>query len=490
MLSRLLARISKIKGIEYYLLALILLAGLGVRLYKINNPVADWHSFRQADTAAVSRVYLEEGINILVPRYYDLSSTQSRIYNPQGYRFVEFPLYNVVHTLLAKTFGFLSFEVWGRLASVLFFLGSTVVLFSLARRFLGKWEALLTAFFYSFLPFNIYFTRVILPEPAAIFFGLLGLWLFVKFIDENGDYSLWLSGLSFSLALLIKPFLAFYLVPAVLLLLDKYPIRQLLKTPKLLIKFLFFAGLIALPFFLWRIWINRFPAGIPDWAWMFNGDGIRFRPAFWMWIFGERLAGLILGFWGIVIFVFGLLSSKKESRFSLYFLLGMLAYVVIFATVNVRHDYYQTIAIPAVSLVLAQGFRYLWNAKTFGLNKSRAIVLFSAFIMLISGAVRVKEFYKVNHPEIMEAGAAIDRLAPKDAIVVAPYNGDTAFLYQTKRKGWPVIDSSIDEIIQKGADYYVTVSFNDTDTKRISERFETVEKTNTYWIIDLHKPIK
>jgi len=490
MLSRILARISKIKLIEYYLLALILLAGFAVRLYKIDNPIADWHSFRQADTAAVSRVYFEEGINILVPRYYDLSSTQSRIYNPQGYRFVEFPLYNVVHTLLAKSFGFLNFEIWGRLTSVLFFLGSSVVLFFLARRFLGKWEALLTAFFYSFLPFNIYFTRVILPEPAAIFFGLLGLWLFVRFIDEKGDYFLWMSGLSFSLALLIKPFLAFYLVPAGYLLLNKYPIRHLFKTPRLLIKFLLFACIIALPFFFWRIWINRFPAGIPDWAWMFNGDGIRFRPAFWMWIFGERLTALILGFWGIIIFVFGLLSAKKESRFTLFFLLGMLAYVVIFATVNVRHDYYQTMTIPAICMVLAQGFSYLWNAKNFGLNKSRAILVFSTLIMLVSSAVKIKEFYKVNHPEIIEAGKAIDTIAPKDAIVVAPYNGDTAFLYQTKRKGWPVIDSSIDDIIQKGADYYVSVSFNDTDTRNILERFETVEKTNTYLIIDLHKPKK
>jgi hypothetical protein len=108
-------------------------------------------------------------------------------------------------------------------------------------------------------------------------------------------------------------------------------------------------------------------------------------------------------------------------------------------------------------------------------------------MIFATGLGDIREFYKINHPEIIEAGAAIDAIAPKDAIVVAPYNGDTAFLYQTKRKGWPVIDSSIDEIIEKGADYYVTVSFNDTDTLRISERFATIEKTNTYWIIDLHK---
>ncbi|OGM06082.1 hypothetical protein A2129_00855 [Candidatus Woesebacteria bacterium GWC1_42_13] len=168
----------------------------------------------------------------------------------------------------------------------------------------------------------------------------------------------------------------------------------------------------------------------------------------------------------------------------------MLIYVVVFATANVRHDYYQAIAIPAISLTLAEGLIYLWNSRDFPLVATRSVAIFSILIMFTTGASEVREFYKVNHPEIMEAGAAVDRLTPKDAIVIAPYNGDTAFLYQTKRRGWPVIDSSVDEIIQKGADYYVTVSLNDPDTLDVIARFEVVEKTNTYLIADLHKPIK
>src|SRR3989338_8866629 len=138
-LNKVFERLLKIKNLEFYVLAIILLFGLVVRLYKINNPLADWHSFRQADTASVARLYVENGVNLLYPRYYDLSSTQSRILNPEGYRFVEFPIYNAIHALLAKNLGILSFEVWGRLVSIIFTLGSGFLVYLLGRRFINKW---------------------------------------------------------------------------------------------------------------------------------------------------------------------------------------------------------------------------------------------------------------------------------------------------------------------------------------------------------------
>jgi hypothetical protein len=63
-------------------------------------------------------------------------------------------------------------------------------------------------------------------------------------------------------------------------------------------------------------------------------------------------------------------------------------------------------------------------------------------------------------------------------------------LYATKRWGWPAIDDSIDNIIKKGADYYVAVDLGSADTKMIEERFKTVEKTDKYIILDLRSPLK
>src|SRR5258705_12291496 len=90
---------------EYILLALILIGGFLVRLYKIGNPIADWHSWRQADTSAVSRNFVKSGINMFYPTYDDISSIQSGIFNPKSLRMVEFPIYNAIHATLFKTFG-------------------------------------------------------------------------------------------------------------------------------------------------------------------------------------------------------------------------------------------------------------------------------------------------------------------------------------------------------------------------------------------------
>ena len=61
---------------------------------------------------------------------------------------------------------------------------------------------------------------------------------------------------------------------------------------------------------------------------------------------------------------------------------------------------------------------------------------------------QVKEFYKINRPEIIVAGEAVNRLTPSNSLVIAPYNGDTAFLYQTNRIGWPVVDRPIEQLIE------------------------------------------
>jgi hypothetical protein len=489
-MMKIIERIQKVKKIEYYLLAIVLILGFLVRLYKIDNPVADWHSFRQADTASVTRIYVEEGINFLYPRYHDFSATQSRLYNPNGYRFVELPIFNVIHASLVNIFPQFSLEVWGRLVAIFSSLVSAYVIYLLGKKFINKWGGVLAAAFFMLLPFNIYFTRVILPDPTAVALALLGLWFFVKFIDDEKPFPLYFSGLLFTTSMLMKPFTAFYFVPAAYLFFKKYHWKEILRDSKLLIKLLIFANIVIIPFFAWRAWIGQYPAGIPGWKWMFNIDHIRFRPAFWRWIYVERLGILILGVWGLIPFVLGLLKAKTKDYFIHFFLLGMFLYTLIFATANVRHDYYQSMIIPAVSLALAQGAIYMWKSKDFKQAFSRPLLIFSIIMMLGATAYRVKEFYKINHPEIMAAGQAIDGIAPKDALVIAPYNGDTAFLYQTKRKGWPVIDTSLETLIKRGADYYVSVSLHDTDTLMVEESYEVIEKTDDYVIIDLNKPIK
>lgn len=468
-------------------LVLILIFGFLVRLYKINTPLADWHSWRQVDTASVSRNYVNNGINILFPTYHDVSSIQSGIFNPKGYRFVEFPIYNVFHALLAKSFPVWSLEVWGRLVSIVCSLVSMVMLYLLGNRFIGKWGGVLAAFFFAFIPYNIFFSRVILPEPMATMFGLMALVTFFLYIDREKVSLLYLSGFIFALAILVKPFIAFYGIVMLYLLFDKYKLRNILTNSKLLISLFVFVDIVLVPLFVWRAWIGHFPAGIPFSKWMFNGDGIRFRPAFWRWIFVERLGKMILAVWGMPLFVVGACWIGKKKYFIQAFLFSMLAYVSIVATANVRHDYYQVFLVPAVSLACAAGVIYLLKAEGLSRLVSKIMITLSVLLMIGIGFYQIKDNYNINHPEIIAAGKEVDKIVPKDAWVVAPYNGDTAFLYQTKRWGWPAIDTDFGTLIKRGADYYVSVNLGDSDTKFVREHFKVLEENPQFMIADLHQ---
>ena len=485
LLSKTYSKITKIASTRVFEIAaviLLLLAGFAVRLWKIDSPIADWHSWRQADTASVARIYRDEGINVLFPKYYDISTIQTGSYNPQGLRLVEFPIYSVIHAAVSSAVPSVSFEVWGRLISIVCSLGSAYLLYLIGRKLYGKWTGLAAAFLFLFIPYNIYFSRVILPEPMTVFFGLAALCFFLIFIENENVWMVILSGVFLALSTLLKPFTFVYALPMLYLAVKKYGFWGIFRKKALL----FFADIAVIPFLLWRAWENKYPTGIPGFGWIFNSDEIRFRPSFWFWMFGERIGKLILGVWGMIPFSMGLLKIKKNNLFGLFFVIGVLLYVVVVATANVRHDYYQVLLVPAIVLITAQGIVELWNAENFNKIISRSLLVFSVFLMLVIGYVQAKPYYQINHYEIVDAGAAVDRLTPKDAVVIATYNGDTAFLYQTKRYGFPIVDRSFDELVSKyNASYFVTVNWADPDTKYVEERYKVIEKTGTYMIADL-----
>src|SRR3989338_11682986 len=133
------------KKVELFLLAIILILAFAVRLYKIDRPIADWHSWRQADTAAVARNFFKEGFNPLTPKYDDMSSQANGLDNPNRFRFVEFPIYNSLIYLVWLVTGVN--DAIARLVTVFISLGSTVYLFLLVRQLSGFTTAIITAFF-------------------------------------------------------------------------------------------------------------------------------------------------------------------------------------------------------------------------------------------------------------------------------------------------------------------------------------------------------
>lgn len=438
------------------------------RLYRIDNPVADWHSWRQADTAAVARNFIKDGMNLLYPQSDSfLALNDKGLPNPNRYFINEFPFYNALVAGAYKIWGIN--EMFARLVSVVFASAGAAALYLFARKLFGQKIALTAALIYALNPYNIYYGRVIMPDPIFVSLGVIALALFV--------FRPWgiLSALVFALSLLVKPY-AIFLLP-VFMYLGKIKLRPILAW-----------GLTALlPFLLWRWHVGNHPEGSFASLWLLNGSHIRFSGAFFRWLIFERLNRLIFATGGFVLLVLGVITSyQHRSRWPIFIWLTVIAaYMSIFAMGNVTHDYYQLPIMPVGAILFSFGFWQLIESS----NKpgvrlvNWVLALGLAGLSLAFGWYEVRGFFNINRPEIVAAGKAVDRLTEPDALVVAAYDSDPAFLYQTNRHGWPD-GVNLEEKVRDGADYYVSVNF-DNVSSYLEERCGRLEKTDKYIIIPL-----
>ncbi len=434
---------------------------------------------------------------------------------------VEFPLLNIVVASILQWQPEWNLVETHRGVSIFSSLVSLLCLSFLLLRWYGKLVSLVGAFIFGTMPFNIFFSTVVLPEPFMVMWALLAAVFFTlwaqdsarKFDQGQGKVfifsDIWLlfAGLSFAAALLVKPMAVFF-VPvyaAVIWQQRRWSWPAIVKAG-----IVFFAAI--LPLLWWRNWIQNFPTGIPASDWLLNGNGIRFRPAWWRWLFGDRIGRMMFGHWGASLVLLGGVAAlwnwpkKRLSRQSwfgwvvseldrlvrteglvLAFAVGCLSYLVIFASGNVQHDYYQTLIVPALSVLAARGsvwlFRFARNAWqqvwiAFGLL---SVILFSWMFAWHD----IQQLFAINNPAVVPAGQAVQRHAGADDLVIASYMGDTTLLFASDRRGWP-IGFSLDQKLEAGAAWYLSTALDD-ETRDLIERFTLVEQTDLYSLIDLRK---
>ncbi len=458
------------------------------RLYKVDNPIGDWHSWRQADTAAVSRNFIKEGLTPLFPKF-DSFFVLNEIGepNPNRYFFAEFPLYNILTYPFYARFGVN--EIFPRLISIIASTLTAVFLYLLVRKFSSERVAILSGVFFAVLPFSVYYGRVIMPDPLHVFFSVLMLYLVVLWTEKGGYLWPTLAGLSATAMILTKPYGLVFALPVAYLLLRKWG-TQVFKLPQTYL----FAAITLIPFILWRWHIHQHPEGMFGTSWLFNQGNIRFTGSYFRWLLFDRMNRLIFATGGFVLFWFGITAgrNRKEGWFYYMWLLAVLIFFGVIAKGNVTHDYYQLPLLPIGCIFMAKGFEFLAmygrGIKHRLVNFSVAIILF--LMMLAFGWYEVRGFFNINRPEIVEAGKAANLLLPKDAKVVAPYGSDSAFLYQTNRYGWTVGGGLIQKFIDEGATHLVAVDF-DSDVNQWMDTCKIVKKTDKWVIVDLkncHKP--
>lgn len=467
-----------------------------LRLYKFDSPIADWHSFRQSDTAAVSKNFINHGFDLLHPRYFDISNIQSGKDNPMGYRMVEFPIYNFLHAGFFSLLGFFTLEQWGRLVTIVFSSLNCFIIYKLISKYSNKTAALSASFFYSVLPFGVFYGRSILPDTSMISAVFAGIYFFDLWVDKNTEknhygWIFYLSSLIFmTCAFLLKPYAIFFTLPLFYLIFYKFGL-SFFKKWQIYIYFI----LALLPLILWRLWIQQYPEGIPASDWLFNAGNIRFKGAFFYWLFAERIGKLILGYWGLIILGVGFLNLSRKNHFSknlflFSFLLSSLIYITVMARGNVQHDYYQILIFPSLCIFLGMGSSFLLKpiSDQFYRFSGVFLLIISVIFSITFSWYYIRDFYNINNPSIIIAGKAVDTLTPKNAKIIAIVHGsegDTTFLYHSNRQGWPAFENSLPELIKKGADYLVFASPTLEDFN-YQQKYKILASSKDYLILDLH----
>ncbi len=458
------------------ILVFILLIAFIFRLYKINTPLADLHSWRQVDTAAVARNFERYGFNLYLPRYDDISSNQTGYENPQGLRMVEFPIYNATFAFLHRSIPYFSLEIWGRLVTAVMSLFIIAAIYILCLKEEDRTTALFASLTYAIFPFFVFFSRVILPETTALAFTMLSI-LFLYFYihgDNNKKYiHLTASAILFALALLAKPTAIFYGVTLFFLFFQSKKIKILKSIP-----FYLFFAISLVPLILWRKYIGQYPEGIPASSWLITNvntyEGMKnifFKPAFFRWIFYERLTNIVFGGYLTFFFVLGLLKKSKNSFF-LSLVLSAAAYLFTFQGGNVQHEYYQTLIFPALAIAVGRGISFINEYRK---NFISPVLLWTICLAVwISAFVfswyRVQEFYRYPN-DLVQIARVISTLTDKNDLVVTDRLGDTTLLYLANRRGAPSKYKPLEELKKLGYSYYVTQN---------SEEIKNLKQDNGY----------
>lgn len=462
-----------------------------LRLYKITAPLSDFHSWRQADTAAVARNYARSGINLLKPHYDDFSSIQSGQDNPDGLRLVEFPLYNASIALFYKFLPIFAIEVWGRVIALICSLFIIAIIYYLLLKEYGRTAAFFSSLIYAVYPTFIFFSRVVLPETPALCMTFLSIFFLYQATRQKNKIRITLFTFSlifFMMGVLIKPPVIFFGLTLAYLFFDTYSIA-FIKKP---LVYLYFT-LSLLPFVWWRYYIQAFPYAIPASDWLitsvntFEGQKeIFLKPAFFRWIFYERITVMILG--GLSSFFFYLGIAVKQKKLLLHAILASsLCYLFVFEGGNVQHEYYQTLILPCIAMFCGVGIAYLLLKKDSFIHP--VFVHMLIFFVLITSILfsyyyKVKDFY--TYPaDLNQMAKVIDLLTKQNDLIVTDRMGDTTLLYLADRKGSPAFHKPLQQFKEQNYKYFISDNKNVIENAK-KEGFEVVFENNAFTLFALN----
>jgi hypothetical protein len=448
-----------------YFLILIVVTALVVRLIGIDQPFIDPWSWRQSDVAAIARNFLENGFHFTRPQI-DWAGDQP------GYVGTEFPILPFMAALVYRSAGV---QEWiGRIQGVLLFVVALPFFFGLVRRIFGEVVAAWATFFYAFAPLSVVASRAFMPDVPSLSLAIIGLYFFLRWVEEDRFRWLVWSGILVSLALLIKLPTAIIGVPLFYLALTRRRVSGQggalseppsgKREPESIDPVEEDGDLEAAApwggmFARWEIWVFGAVALVPSalWYWhahriatqfypyhFFGAGGFRIMSLGWYWELVRQTAFSSLT---LALFALGLLGALvvprgKYTRLFHWWFAAMLLFIFVAGYGN-RHQWYQLPLVP-IAAVFA-GCACAWIAARLPLP--RAVLALGATLLVLSFGISsyfcVQPLYRPAAAGMRNLGLELNEATTANALIIAATDGDPTIFYYAHRKGWHFLGDGV-----------------------------------------------
>jgi 4-amino-4-deoxy-L-arabinose transferase-like glycosyltransferase len=457
-------------GRDWCALAILLLA-LAFRLYRIDAPFVDAHSWRQVTNADIARLWAEGPIDFFYPAV--------SWGGPDGRVGLEFPVLHLLIALVWRVVGIV--DGAGRLVSVAFSIATVWWTYRLGARLFGVASGRAAAFLMAVSPSLVYFGRTPLSDTPMLAFSVGAVLGYVAYAQERR----WTHALGGALALALAGLVK---LPAVLVLGPVLWSGFALKGPGRTLRDPWFVSgpLAALGAIgLWYLHADQifqetgltqaifrpsgtYPPDIAQYAGPFTTVSHWTRPDLLTWATAQEL---LFRFWALhltptfaLVALAGLVSWwtpwRQRSVVDVWFVAGM-ALILVSLAGQLPHEFHQLPTLPPLALYFGLAAAPLFDRRTYAgvLPRSPALGAAASAIALTGVAYVgftdsgvIEHLYRpdqMNLP-LVDAGWAVDRVTPRDALVVTVEyerhgSNSPMLLYYAHRRGWSFDATSISQ---------------------------------------------
>ena len=459
----------------------------------LGQPLLDNHGFRQTQTAYTARIFHEQGVDLLHPKLPVLGE-------PFEVPF-EFPLFQAGASLLMEVG--LGDDVAMRIAGVLCFLGTALLLYGLVRHVAGRASGVAALVAFVATPFALVWGRASMIEYLATAGAVGFTWATISWRESGRASAAALALAAGLVAMLVKPTTAvFWIIPAL-----AYRPVLARKEGSRTRERVWLVVLVLLPIAasgLWTRHADAIKAANPNTAWLtstelarwtFGSRSQRLDPAVWGTV-GGRVAAHVIGIAGVAMLAVAAVALLRSTQ--RWFWLGIVTAAVlpplVYTNLYVIHDYYLAAVSPAFAALLGLGAGFLWRLVPRDLLAQGVLV--AAGLLLVSSTFALDRGYWRSvymddpDPETLTLARELDeRTQPGDRIAVVGLDWSPAVLYYAHREGLMVVDAfarAAYESIHRDAYRHLLVAYpSDTDLRPLTRwRWLGALGPHTYGIAD------